>query len=391
MGFQALLTREDYYGILKDTLQRYYSQRYGNGIEVGYESKLGAAELIMNPRLGMIFKPYPPRKPRKYLYRSYNIRGNVVKNIAAKAFVFLSTHSRSLFTMPRKLYIYPAEMIKMDTMICYLNRSIRIFDFGEGKTVSIQKETFTSKFFQNQLQFRKDKNYEYIPPITAYGDNWFEENILEGKSLARETAKERFAAGEHHALSSILELANETRELSNSKAYILEIIENCRQYLISAKSIKGISTFNDARYYLELLNSVLQQVPAMLPLAESHGDLQAGNIWLEGEKAWIIDWETHAKRSIWFDVTTLVFGTRYYGGIRTLTSKLKEEGLKETMLHGQQCDWNVRSMVALFLLEDLLFYLEDMMELPEQGGKDSFDIYMKELSEINWHQVFEEA
>jgi hypothetical protein len=48
-------------------------------------------------------------------------------------------------------------------------------------------------------------------------------------------------------------------------------------------------------------------------------------------------------------------------------------------------------MVAVFLLEDLLFYLEDMMELPGRGGKDSFDRYMNELSEINWNQVFEEA
>lgn len=391
MGFQALLTREDYYGILKDTLQRYYTQRYGNGIEVGYEPKSGAVELIMNPRLGMIFQPCPPRQPRKYLYRSYNIRGNVVKNIAAKAFVFLSTHSRNLFTMPQKLYVYPADMVKRDTMICYLNRSIRIFDFDEGKTVSIQKETFTSKFFRNQLQFRKDNNYDYIPAITAYGENWFEENILKGKSLARETDKEKFMAGEHQALTSILQLANETREFADSKAYITEVIEGCRQYLTGAKETKGIKTINEATNYLELLSTVLVQAPGKLPLAESHGDLQAGNIWLEGEKAWIIDWETHTKRSIWFDVTTLVFGTRYYGGIRMLTSKLKEEGLKETMLHGQQCDWNARSMVALFLLEDLFFYLEDMMELPGQGGRGSFDIYMNELSEINWHQVFEEA
>ncbi|WP_288275587.1 hypothetical protein [uncultured Prevotella sp.] len=391
MGFQALLTREDYYGILKDTLQRYYTQRYGDGIEVGYEPKTGAAELIMNPRLGMIFQPFPPRKPRKYLYRSYNIRGNIVKNIAAKVFVFLSTHSRNLFTMQKKLYIYPAGMIKRDMMICYLNRSIRIFDFEEGKTVSIQKETFTSKFFQNQLQFRNGNNYSYIPPITAYGENWFEENILEGKSLARETDKDKFTAGENQALASILELVKRKIELADSKAYITDIIEGCRQFLTGAKETKGINTINEATNYLELLSTVLVQAPEKLPLAESHGDLQAGNIWLEEKKAWIIDWETHAKRSIWFDVTTLIFGTRYYGGIRTLTSKLKEDGLKETMLHGQQCDWNARSMVALFLLEDLLFYLEDMMELPGQGGKDSFDIYMNELSEINWHQVFEEA
>lgn len=391
MGFQALLSREDYYGILKGTLQRYYTQRYGNGIKVGYEPEPDAAELIMNPRLGMIFRPCPPKRPRNYLYRSYNIRGNIVKNIAAKAFVFLSTHSRNLFTMPRKLYVYPADMIKKNTMICYLNRSIRIFDFEDGKTISIQKETFTSKYFQNQLQFRNDNKYDFIPSITAFGEDWFEENILDGKSLARETDEQKYSVGEHQALISVLELAKATREQVDSRAYITEISECCKKQLTRAQDTKGITTFNEASNYLDFLGIVLAHVPEILPLAESHGDLQAGNIWLEGAKTWIIDWETHAKRSIWFDITTLVFGTRYYGGIRKLTSKLKEDGLKDTMLQGQQCDWNVHLMVALFLLEDFLFYLEDMMELPGQGGKESFDIYMKELFEINWRQIFDKA
>lgn len=388
MGFQALLVREDYYGILKNTLQRYYNQRYGEGIEVGYEPKEGAAELLMNPRLGMIFEPYPPRVMRNYIYRSYDIRGNMVKNLAAKAFVFVSTHTRSLFTMPKKLYIYPSIVVKKETMIAYLNRSIRIFDFKEGTTVSIQKDSFTSKFFQNQLQYRTKKPCDYIPPITAYGDDWFEERILEGRSLARETDSNKYNEGAKTILSIIIDIAKATTELKNTKEYVEDIVKTCNSLLSKAKDTKGINTFDSAITYLKRLSSVLSDAPATIPLAESHGDLQAGNVWLEKGKVWIIDWETYAKRSIWFDTTTLLFGTRYYGGIKKLVGRLNDGSLKQTMLQGQHCDWDVSQMVALFLLEDLLFYLEDMIELPGQSGKDTFDLYMNELAEIDLNQVF---
>lgn len=388
MGFQALLVREDYYGILKKTLQRYYNQRFGEGIEVGYEPKEGAAELLMNPRLGMIFEPYPPRVMRNYIYRSYDIRGNMVKNLAAKAFVFVSTHTRSLFTIPKKLYIYPSSMVKKETMIAYLNRSIRIFDFKEGTTVSIQKDSFTSKFFQNQLQYRIKNKYGFIPPITAYGDDWFEERILEGKSLARETDSAKYKEGAKTSLSKIIALAKATTELKNTKEYVEETTNTCNSLLSKAKDAKGIITFDRSITYLKRLSAVLLDAPSTVQLADSHGDLQAGNVWLEKEKAWIIDWETYDKRSIWFDTTTLLFGTRYYGGVKKLVESIEDSTLKQTLLQGQHCDWDVRQMVALFLLEDLLFYLEDMMELPGQSGKDTFDLYMNELEEIDWSQVF---
>ena len=281
MGFQALLVREDYYSILKKTLQRYYNQRFGEGIEVGYEPKEGAAELLMNPRLGMIFEPYPPCVMRNYIYRSYDIRGNMVKNLAAKAFVFVSTHTRSLFTTPKKLYIYPSSMVKKETMIAYLNRSIRIFDFKEGTTVSIQKDSFTSKFFQNQLQYRIKNKYDFIPPITAYGDDWFEERILEGKSLARETDSAKYKEGAKTSLSKIIALAKATTELKNTKEYVEKTTNTCNSLLSKAKDAKGIITFDRSITYLKRLSAVLSDAPSTVQLADSHCDLQAGNVWLE--------------------------------------------------------------------------------------------------------------
>lgn len=388
MGFQALLIREDYHSILRDTLQRYYTDRYGKGVTVGYEPMPGSAQLVMNPRLGMIFKPMPPAQIRKYLYRGYNVRGNLIKNIAAKAFVFVSTHTRKLFTMSERLYISPSGLVKDETMIAYLNRSVRIFDFKEGTTVSIQKESFTSKFFRNQLQFRLVNSCDFIPAIIAYKENWFEERILSGNSLARETDPERYKSGVRETCRNMSRLMDRTFTEKDARAYIDGLTAMSKEQIQLAKEQKQCETCSFAQEYLELLSDYLEDCPAVIPTALSHGDLQAGNIWLEGEKAWIIDWETVAERSTWFDYTTLYFGTRYYGGIKHLISVMNQEGIKEQMLSGRECEWDVRQMIAVFLLEDLVFYLEDMMELPKDGGRDTFDRYMRELQEIDWRRTF---
>lgn len=66
MGFQALLAREDYYGVLKKTLQLYYQEKYGKDVYIGYEKRKGTKEMVMNPKLGMIYAPFPCKQIRAY-------------------------------------------------------------------------------------------------------------------------------------------------------------------------------------------------------------------------------------------------------------------------------------------------------------------------------------
>lgn len=390
MGFQALLTRENFYDILQGTLTKYFREKYGYDVYVGYERRPDTAEFIMNPRLGMIFKPFPSKVVRKYFYRCYNIRNNKLKNIAAKAFVFTSTHTHLLFTTPKRLYIEPVSVVNDYTVIAFLNRSIRIFDFEAGTTVSIQKKGFTSKYFQNQLTFRTSHSFDFVPPILSYGDHWFEERILLGISLARLTDKALYEIGVNDAKAAMKEIASSSYKGQDVCRYVSDLLSLSDSLLDEAASKKEIKTFSFAKSYVELLASALSGVDAIIPIAETHGDLQAGNIWKENEKTWIIDWETHGYRSVWYDTITIMFSTRYYGGIRKLTRNLSNNAVREELLNGFSCILSMSAMVAIFLLEDLIFYLEDMLELPDMGGKDIFDIYMTELAEIEWNKVFAE-
>ena len=57
---------------------------------------------------------------------------------------------------------------------------------------------------------------------------------------------------------------------------------------------------------------------------------------------------------------------------QTEQDKMQILGAFETVL-------NIRQITRIFLLEDLLFNLEDMMELPSIGGCESFDGYMNDI------------
>lgn len=379
MGFQALLAREDYYDVLKKTLQLYYQEKYGRDVYIGYEKRNGAKEMVMNPKLGIIYVPFPCKQIRDYIYKMYNIRNNLLKNVAAKFFVFLSTHSKSLFTLPKHLYIYPADLVNDASIFFYLNRSIRIFDFKNNITVSIKKESFTSKFFDNQLEFRLKYQFEFVPKILHYRRNWFEEYILEGHSLARETDRFAFEEGQRTALRQMEVIQQASLQWIDAVEYLRSLVEQCHSLLDKAQRIKNITTYNATIAYINILLSQLNLKGLQIPVAESHGDLQAGNVWLSKNRVWVIDWETHALRSVWFDAMTIKFGTRYYGGIKDLVANHQTEQDKMQVLGAFETILNIRQITRIFLLEDLLFNLEDMMELPSTGGCEAFDGYMNDI------------
>ena len=387
MGFHALFEREDVLEILQKTLQGYYTSRYPEKqVYVGYEKRPGAAEFFLTPRVGMILQENPPRDVQCRYYRSYNIRNNIVKHVAAKTLVFLGLNFPRMLAMKQRLYVWPKDAVNEKTTFTYCNRSIRIFDYQNETTVSIQKYGFTDKFFQNQLQFRLKYPYPFIPEILDSGKDWFEEKIYTGCILARVTDEEQFCQAQTEILSCVSRVEEDTLELFSAKVYITELCDRLEQMLQRTKDEKATIHVDAARNYVQHIAAFLKESPEQIPMVISHKDLQGGNILVTPEKTWIIDWETQGRGSRWFDAITMLYGTRYYGGIRKLTRDAVADKLTEQI--GPKADWSAKQILAIFLLEDLEFYLEDMLELPGIAGSATFDRYMTEIQEIDWTTVF---
>lgn len=387
MGFNALFEREDVLGILQRTLEIYYQERLGEKIYIGYLPLEDAMEYVIVPRLGMIMQPYPCKEIRKYYYNSYNIRGNLVKNLATKVMVFIATHSKYILPIKKHLYIEQNSLTGKNTVYSVCNRTIRIFDFDKKETVSIQKDSFSDHYFQNQLKFRLHNPYNFIPEVLAYGNNWFSEKIMNGCMLARVTDEVSYQSAKNEALGYIKNLAANTIKMEDVKTYMYNIIEENRRLLARAKLEKAIETWKTSDELCVDIYKVCYKATGTIPTMISHGDLQAGNIWVDKDKVWIIDWETHERRSIWFDVVTLHFSTRYYGGIKKLVDSMDSDETRIILLRNGDCHISTKLMVLIFILEDINFYLKDMLELPGLSGKDSFDRYIKELNEIDWKEI----
>lgn len=387
MGFHALFEREDVLAILQKTLQNYYSSRFPEKkIEIGFEKREGAAEFFLVPRIGMILQKNPDKEISQRFYSDYNIRNNIVKNLAAKTLVFASLHFPKLMAIKQRLYIWPKELVNDKTAISYCNRSIRIFDYQKETTVSIQKDGFTDKFFQNQLQFRRNHNYTFIPELLDSGEQWFEEKIQVGSILARVTDTQQYENAQNQALRYMAQLQKDSSEPAQTRTYLSALQKRLETQLQETANKKATTCHNEAVQYLHRLCAYLNTAPETIPTVISHKDLQGGNILVTPQRLWIIDWETQGRGSRWFDAITMLYGTRYYGGIRRLVQDVQADALPEQI--GAAEGWSAKQILAVFLLEDLEFYLEDMLELSGTAGSATFDRYMTEILEIDWKTVF---
>lgn len=388
MGFKALFDREDVLEILKQTLEDYYLDKTGKIVRVEYSNRKSRESFILIPKLGMISRPFPCKEIKKHFYDDYNIRGNVIKNLGAKIMIFLATHSIKFFSLSKCFYIIPCDIISDKTIFAFCNRTVRVFDYDSGTTVSIQKKGFSDKYFRQHLMFRLNNDYDFIPPMLSHGENWIEEKILSGVMLARVTDKIRYDQSVECVLNQMKVIADDTIKHIGIKNYALQLIEYIEHSLNEALEIKQINSFNFAKQYVALLKNQTINLTGEIPTVESHGDLQGGNVLVSKDKIWIIDWETAERRSSWYDVITLQFETRYYGGIKRLTKDCLYSDIRTKLTRLYDCTLAIKDMILIYLLEDMTFYLEDMLELPNKAGRISFDNYMQEISEINWKDFF---
>lgn len=390
MGFSALLERENFFEIMQKTLTRYFLDAGVSNFKLSYKPEKNVCEFILVPRLGMIMQPYPNKAIRKHYYADYNIRDNWVRNIVAKTAVFIATHTKCLLSMRQRMYVQPSDVINDSTVFAVCNRSIRIFDYKNLVTTSIQKQGFTDKYFVNQLKYRLNHKYEFIPPIIANGNYWFQEPLINGRALARETDIEKYKQAEREALVCMQTIAKDSLEECEAQIYCTELIIRLQALSQRTKETKTISTAELEKKLLLNVTQYLKRVRGTLMTAITHGDLQAGNIYIDNDgKTWVLDWETQERRSAWFDAATLLFATRYDGGIKKLIEGGNEpESTMKKLCSVSPCSLKLNEMILIYVAEDLVFNYEDMLELPDNGGSASFDRYINELSAIDWAGFF---
>lgn len=378
MKIDAMIKREDFFRILSDTITEYFSSVKGQHIRFEYKKVKGLQALVINQKFSFICCVPVPAGLKKSLFEEYNIRGSRLKYILGKILVALVSICPHM-GMAGKAYITPGLPGK-NVYISPQNRSIRFFDYDSMTVDCIIKKGFSDKYFNNQIEFRKNYHYDFLLPMTVHGNNWFREPILSGHPLARVTNEKMYQKGISDALEGIVQLAADTLTFVSLKEYAASLIDSIRRKCQAAEQSKHIRSGDRVMEITDYVENRLSALQMDIPVVMGHGDFQSGNIWVdENGKTWIYDWETAGRRSIWYDCATLNYSLRRAYGWNDFFA---DNTCEKMLTADPRKDYTPEERAAmryLVLLEDFLFYLDDMLELPEDWGGNIFDGFMDRI------------
>lgn len=383
MGIKEMLVREDFFKILRDTIIEYAHTVLQLDIQCDYHPFAGGEPWCVNATLGFVSRTPAPKGVRLYMRSEYNVRGNIAKNIIGKIGVYLITAFPFIGAV-KTIYVSKGVFPK-PVFIVPQNRSIRFYNYETGIVDCIAKSGFTHKYFDNQAYFRDTYKYDFLNPMLSHGDGWFREPVLTGHPLVRTTDTKLFVKGNKESILYLKTIAKDTLEWQPGRTYINGLKETVKSKLLLAEKNKEIRNASAVNHLIDLAVSYTKNINRDIPTCMSHGDFQAGNIWVEPSGNTIIyDWETAGRRSVWYDSATLSYSLRRVYGWASLLDDTTGKGLFLCSPEGVKNDFTKREITGIILLEDILFYLEDMLELPEFWGRDIFERFMDNLNTLNW-------
>lgn len=381
MGIEEMIKREDFYKILQETLVDYYSRVRHQIVRCSCDPFEDGEELRVFSVGSLVCRSRKPSGARTFLIAELNVRSSAWKYVAGKVLVHYMMMTHTAFS-PGRIFLTKDSLGKNE-IISPQNRSVRVYNYDKSVVDCIIKKGFTDKYFNNQIDFRKNYNYDFMVPLVDSGEGWFREPILKGHPLARVTGKNRYQKGLDEAIKDIQILSEDTLELIPCQEYVSPLLDKAKQMAQQAKQNKEISSYDLCVALIDFVENGLKGVSMQIPTCISHGDFQTGNIWMNKDgKVLIYDWETAGRRSVWYDCTTLLYSLRRDFGWDQF---MKEDQPSLSLI----CDpiknrshEEFECIKIIVLLEDFLFLIEDMMELPSDWGKNVFDKKIERMSSI---------
>ena len=344
MKISEMLQREDFYEINRKTLNDYFPK-----------SEKDTTRLYVYPKLNAIVTKRPTPEVLDYLFTEYNVR-NKTKRLLAKLYVLLCMVSLGMLSSNK----FDINSIIPDSTLIYpCNKKYRIFDFHAGTVSVIIKRGFGTSDLMHEIEFRKRQNNpSFVPQIIFISENGYTEKIIQGIPVARVIEQSDFRRIKDEAYNLFRNYYKQYDREINTSEYITKLNDNI--HILSEKKPFNTNLLWKIVSKLIILANTLPEVT----IGFSHGDLQAGNIWIGNDgKIYIIDWESWGTRSIWYDYATLY------------------ESLRPGDLNKYLYNDSKEAQKALVLMEDLIFQLSEMNSLPEKAGISKFDEYIMKIND----------
>ena len=301
-----------------------------------------------------------------------------MRRYIVKLYLRVLLYSRGLFSSKNRVFIVGLDKADLKKILIYpCNKKIRIFNFFTNTVNVISKAGFPTDSIRKEIEFRKEHKSQYIVPLIQYGSNWYSEEIIAGKPLARIQNPLEYRSVKEKALGALKTITNPYKRMAYAAEYknqILREINNISGSILD----KYTSVQETLGKIVKQLNEELTGFDDTITLTMSHGDFHHGNIWMKnkGGDILLIDWETSDIRTEWYDIFTLYGGLRELNGIKDLLQSLRM-GKFEIAKFPDKI--TMEKVVFLVLLEEVLFRIVDLRRTPIQIGIGDFEEYIKDL------------
>ncbi len=381
MRISLLQKREPLGRIVEETLSDFWTEAFGIPYELKWTDGIAALrrrrrhlgqKWNCNQYINSIFIPEIDQAAFGPIRQEFRRSQIPWKRPLQRAYVWMACHPLlGSILAGASMEVSPAVPNADSQLIVPGNHKIRILDHRLGLAYSILKSGFDGRFMIRELEAREQLGMSDlpVPKIREIGakKNWFSEDYISGTPINRLVDRRFAKTVELQAIDSISRLAHATTiEISQSTYVLKSASEACR--LLSQNHLLSDE---EKMLWMKVIGSLVSRMEPHWMKSErtmrtslSHGDFQSGNILVEQDRFWLIDWEYSSRRQFGYDLLVIALRSRSSKGLASRLMNFVEKGLDpefqgkfstDVFVTKAEREWSV----SLFLLEEILLHLEE--------------------------------
>lgn len=403
MKISLLLQREPFAEILEKTLASFLADYYQRPYQVKWYSrrseisrivKRGAQLWLCNPYLNAIFTATADPEVFAPVKSEFSTHPSPWRTHIQRVYVKLATgKALKRWFCSAAIGVSPPIPDAVNTLIVGGNHKIRIINHKTRTVYVILKKGFNPAYIGRELSIRKEYPDLPIPLIKETGKNgaWFSEEYINGTPVNRMKNKDLAASVVEQAAEALHGLLNATAREECVKDYADSLAVRVQADIKDNHLLKT----EDKRLLLanvdELLNLIdkfAHSVDGVVTTAQTHGDFQPANILYDNGRVWLIDWEYSGRRQAGYDALVFSLQSRFPDGLaeRMKAVLTSDFPVPKWLEKWTVSDWkrpNQRYLfLALFVLEELSFYLEENRNRQFRKLSQSFLQFYEELQSL---------
>jgi len=327
MRFSLLLRREPFPQILEDTLSSVWQKRYGQVYEVRWLRPFqpsnpppdGQSQVwVGNPYLNVFFVPGLASVAFDPTRREFTFSRSAWLRPFQRAYVSLALSPRlASFFAAARLHVSPPLPAAASLLVIPGNNKIRILDHLQCQVVVCLKCGFPDLFIKRELMVRTRAGQLGlpVPPIRQVDEagGRFIEDYLSATPINRLDDPAQASQACQSVTSALAHLIRDSLQPAGLADYFhLRRLQAAN--LVSSNHL--ISSALRARLLRLLATLESRQQPHLVSpvpfqTALSHGDFQPANILLNGQGAWLVDWEFSERRQPGYDLLVYALSARH--------------------------------------------------------------------------------